>query len=375
MAAAKPGPIDPLLASMIIDNATEYAIFTLDFEGRITSWSRGAERILGYSADEALGQHVSILFLEADRAAGAPEAELARAIDEERAEDTRWHIRKDGEVFWANGMTMRLRDRQALVKVMRDETPSKLAEDQRVLLLNELNHRIKNTLATVQGIVEQTLRGSHVEPEVRETLTERLVALSEAHNVLVDESWAGADLMTIVRKALWPHGGPREDRFAIEGPQVRLSPQQAVAMSLVLHELTTNAIKYGALSVSGGHVSVTWNLAYSEQGERHLTVLWRESNGPPVSSPVRRGFGSRLIDRSFRQTFGGRARLIYEPEGVQCVLEVPLSAPAEIPMLEMPGDPSATVSTRPPGSAVSAPVRSARSGPSTPHPSSPSADP
>jgi PAS domain S-box-containing protein len=334
------GAIDPLLAATIIEGATDYAIFTLDFTGRITSWGAGAERILGYAAEEAIGMDVAILFVEPDRAARRPDEELERAIREGRAEDTRWHVRKNGETFWANGVSMRLEGAPTIVKVMRDETGTKLAEDQRVLLLNELNHRIKNTLATVQSIVEQTLRASDIDPATRHTLTERLVALSEAHNVLVAESWAGADLSTILARALSPYDQLGQPRFELSGPPVRLSPQQAVPMSLVLHELTTNAIKYGALSTAAGRVAITWNLAYDERGARSLTLLWRERGGPLVQPPVRRGFGSRLIDRSFDQSGGGRARLLYEPEGLQCVLELTLSGPEELPILEIRGDPS-----------------------------------
>lgn len=337
---AQAGPIDPSLAAAIVEGATDYAIFTLDFAGRITSWSTGAERMLGYSADEAIGMDFAVLFAEPDRAAGRPAEELERTIRSGRAEDTRWHVRKNGQAFWANGVTMRLAGAPFLVKVMRDETAAKLAEDQRVLLLNELNHRIKNTLATVQSIVEQTLRAAQVDAAVRETLTERLVALSEAHNVLVAESWAGADLATILDRALAPHQRSDGLPFQLRGPAVRLSPQQAVSMSLVVHELTTNAIKYGALSVPAGQVTVTWNLAYDEQGARHLVLLWRESGGPAVRPPTRRGFGSRLIDRSFDQSGGGRARLLYEPDGLRCILELTLSAADELPILEVQGDPS-----------------------------------
>lgn len=333
-----PGVIDPALASIIIEHATEYAIFTMDPDGVITSWSPGAERILGYGPEEALGRNFEMLFGEADQAAGAPAAELERARRQGRAEDTRWHCRKNGARFWANGMTMRLGENSGLVKVMRDETPSKLADDQRVLLLNELNHRIKNTLATVQAIVEQTLRSASVDGGTRESLTDRLVALSEAHNVLVDESWAGADLRTIIERALAPHEAPH--RFQLSGPPTRLSPQQAVSMSLVLHELTTNALKYGALSLAAGVVSISWNNAYNGQGERYLTLLWRESGGPSVAEPRHKGFGTRLIARSFAQASGGRADLNYEAEGVRCVLTMPLSTPDEIPILAVPGDPS-----------------------------------
>jgi PAS domain S-box-containing protein len=150
--------IDEELAHQIIEDATDYAILTLDDQGRITGWSQGAERILGYAAEEAEGMDVGRLFLDADRAAGLHTAELEKALADGRAEDTRWHIRKSGKLFWANGVCMRRRNGDGLLKVMRDETPAKLAEDQRVLLLNDL------TLSAAAELPILAVRG---DPSVR----------------------------------------------------------------------------------------------------------------------------------------------------------------------------------------------------------------
>jgi two-component sensor histidine kinase len=295
---------------------------------------------VGYSAAEAVGMNFTEIFLPSDRSAQLDRVELQRAITEGRAEDTRWHRRKSGDLFWANGVTARIEGTDALLKVMRDETRTKLAEDQRVLLLNELNHRLKNTLSTVQSIVDQTLRSAGVEGTIRQNLTERLLALSEAHNLLVRENWASADLGTIVEGIARPYQGGTS-RFRVEGPPVRLNPHQAVSMSLALHELTTNAIKYGALSTPEGQVTVNWNLAYGADGHRSMTLLWEESGGPPVIKPRRRGFGTRLIDRTFAQS-GGRATLDFDPKGLCCTVTLPLSAPEELPQLDVTADPSQT---------------------------------
>lgn len=324
---------DARLASLIIENALGYAIFTMDLDGQVTTWSRGAEKVLGYSPVEAIGMSFRELFTAPDRLAGADVMELTKAKLHGRAEDTRWHLRKDGARFWGNGMTMGIYEPEltGLMKILRDETPAKLAEDQRVLLLNELNHRIKNTLATVQSITEQTLRAAKVDPLVRRDLNNRLMAVSEAHNVLVDENWAGADLGTIVRQAVAPHDHPPAGRFVVDGPLVWLSPHQAVAIALALHELATNALKYGALSTQDGHVEIGWNLAHDQFGARQINLLWRESGGPPVVEPARTGFGTRLIARTFGQESGGAARIDFRPAGVQCVMSVPLSVPSELP--------------------------------------------
>lgn len=323
-----------------MEDATDYAIFTLDPGGHITSWSPGAERILGYAADEACGMDFGRLFVEADRVAGIPAAELERVLKHGRAEDTRWHVRKDGERFWANGVCMQQRSGRGLVKVLRDETAAKLAEDQRVLLLNELNHRLRNTLVTVQSIVENTLRANNVPSETRDVLAARIVTLAQAHNVLVEQNWAGADLGEIVRQTLVAHEQPGHARIKIDGPPVRLSPAQAVPMTLALHELSTNAVKYGSLSTLHGEVLVTWNLSYEEGGARKLTFAWEESGGPPVSPPTRQGFGARLIGRSFEGNGPGRAVLDYRTTGLRCVIELGLSAAEELPMMSVSGDPS-----------------------------------
>jgi PAS domain S-box-containing protein len=327
---------DPDIAELIVANALDYAIITMDDDGRITSWSPGAERIFGYSAAEAVGMMLRELFVPADIAADADRRELEIAAAEGRAEDSRWHVRKNGEHFWANGVAMALSmgARSGFLKILRDETRLKLADEQRILLLNELNHRIKNTLATVQSIAEQTLRAGDVDPATRENFTNRLLALSEAHNLLVAENWAGADLHAIVGQALAPYGQPDAPRFAIEGPSVRLSPQQAVALSLVLHELATNAVKYGALSVPNGTIAVSWNLAVDGAGRRNLNLLWEENGGPPVCTPEQTGFGTRLIAKSFGRENGGRARLHFNPTGLRCVIELPLSNAEEASLLD-----------------------------------------
>jgi PAS domain S-box-containing protein len=327
---------DPEIAQLVLNNAREYAIMTLDHDGHITSWSAGAEAVFGYAPSEIIGCLSGQLFVPSDLAAQADRLELDVAREHGRAENSRWHQRKDGERFWGNGVLVALTEggHDGFLKIMRDETRTKLADEQRILLLNELNHRIKNTLATVQSIAEQTLRAGKVDAATRANLTSRLIALSEAHNVLVAENWAGADLEGIVSKALAAHRGSAPARFRVEGPPVRLSPQQAVSLSLALHELATNALKYGSLSVETGRVEVTWNFAIDGDGRRYMNLLWLESGGPPVRPPQRTGFGTRLIARTFSAN-DGRATMDYRPEGLRCVIELPLSSPEEVPILDV----------------------------------------
>lgn len=320
---------DSEVGALVIANARDYAIIVMNDDGIIESWSPGAERIFGYVSGEVLGRPAVFLFVPSDVAAGAHGKELATAREQGRAEDSRWHVRKSGQLFWGNGVTMRMDGgRPGFVKIVRDETRNKLAEEQRVLLLNELNHRIRNSLTMVQAIAQQTLRGG-VDPEVKEAFTSRLMALSQAHDVLVQGNWAAADLHAIVDQALGPHMG----RAEVNGPPVRVNPQQAIALSLALHELCTNAVKHGALSTPSGKASVSWNVALDGNGRRSMNLLWAESGGPPVHKPQRSGFGSKLLAKSFAGQSGGVARVDFDPAGVRCVIELPLSGPDETPAL------------------------------------------
>ncbi len=313
------------LATLIVDNLKGYALLTFKPDGTITNWLGDAPGVTGYSREEALAMNLADLFMESDRATGAPRAEIEAALNNGRAEDSRWHQHKDGSPFWANGLTMRLtEDGDTLVKVFRDETPSKLADEHRVLLLNELNHRVKNTLVTVQSVISQALRSAGVAAAIRNDITDRLIALARTHNVLVEKNWAGADFRQLLAGVLTPHDRDPSP-FTLEGPDLRLHPSQAVSLSLALHELTTNAIKYGALSATDGGVSLTWNTAQNGLGVRFLTLLWREHGGPAVSEPNRLGFGSSLIRQTFASQDGAQAHIEFRPGGVECSMVMRLA--------------------------------------------------
>jgi two-component sensor histidine kinase len=194
------------------------------------------------------------------------------------------------------------------------------AEQHQLLLINELNHRVKNTLASVQAIAFQTLKGDVSLPEARARFEARLMALSRAHNLLTSENWGGASLERVVRDAT-EHLAGEGDRFDVSGEPLRLAPRAALALAMALHELGTNAAKYGALSVEGGRIGLSW----TSDGDR-LRLEWREQGGPRVEPPARRGFGSRLIERGLEADLGGRATLTFDPAGVRCEIEASLAA-------------------------------------------------
>ena len=196
----------------------------------------------------------------------------------------------------------------------------KLGEERQRLLINELNHRVKNTLATVQAIAFQTMKGDFSLPEARTRFETRLQALSRAHNLLTERNWEGASLHRVVADATAHLAGER-DRFVVEGEEVWVAPRSALALSLALHELGTNAAKYGALSTHEGEVRISWIVA-----DGRLTLIWQEAGGPEVKVPAGRGFGSRLIERGLGNDLGGTARLAFDPQGVRCTIEASLEA-------------------------------------------------
>jgi PAS domain S-box-containing protein len=206
--------------------------------------------------------------------------------------------------------------------VLLDVSERKRAEERQQLLVNELNHRVKNTLATVQSITSQTLRNAATNADVQGAIESRLIALSRAHDVLTRENWEGASLSEVVAQALEPYGDRAEDRLHLSGPHVRLTPHTALALAMAVQELATNAVKYGALSTPAGAVAITWTVDPGAPAMLHLR--WEESGGPPVEPPARRGFGSRLIERSLAHELEGAVRIAFAPTGVVCTVDAPL---------------------------------------------------
>jgi two-component sensor histidine kinase len=193
------------------------------------------------------------------------------------------------------------------------------------LLINELNHRVKNTLSIIQSIAMQTLRGNLTFPEVRDAFMGRLLALANAHDILTAESWESAELGQVLSQATGMHqeAGLRP-RIILAGPEIHLAPSSAVALAMAAHELATNAVKYGALSNDTGHVDISWGLAASGDAPK-LWLQWAEHGGPAVRLPTRKGFGSRLIERGLAGELNGCARINFDPAGLICFIEAPIA--------------------------------------------------
>ena len=308
----------------IVASSTD-AIISKDLDGTITSWNEGAEHLFGYSAAEMLGQSIMLL-VPPDRY-----SEETQIISRIRSGEHIEHFEtvrqtKDGRAVWVSLTVSPVRDAHGGVigasKIARDMSERRHADEHRKTLIDELNHRVKNTLAVVQAIAAQTLGDGTTMKDARGAFGSRLIALATAHDILTRENWAGADLVDVVAETVKPHVGGI-DRFRIEGTHVRLGPSAALAISMAIHELGTNAAKYGALSTPEGHVDITWEFG-GDSISRRLKLVWSESGGPAVLKPSAKGFGSKMIERALALELNGEVRIDYVATGVVCTIDAPM---------------------------------------------------
>ena len=235
--------------------------------------------------------------------------------------------RADGGVGWTFSRAIPVLDEQGRViewfGAASDVTGRKESEQHLRLVINELNHRVKNNLAMIQAISAQTFRNADDLSKAQASFTARILNLAKANDLLTQEHWVDASLREVILSAVQPHMPQGGDRLVVQGPALRLPTKTALSLSMALHELATNAVKYGAWSNDEGKVSVVWSLRPLPPGQR-LHLEWRESGGPPVSIPTRRGFGSRLIERGLAAELQGDVELQFNPEGLACVVDAPL---------------------------------------------------
>ena len=301
-------------------------ISEIDSNGRILRVNEAICSITGYSREE-LQQSVLFRFSHPDDTDSDRDAfrkQVAGDLDFYSAEKR--FVRKDGRTIWISVRSSSVRDATGqllyVVRVMQDITEAKLAEQRQKLLIDELNHRVKNTLATVQSLAAQTARRAVSPRAFSESFEGRLIALSKAHDQLTMHHWESADLRDLLSGAIAPHSGD-PGRVVLRGEDVRLRPRAVLTLAMAFHELITNAAKYGALSEPAGRVEIRWQLTQDEAGRPLLRIDWHEEGGPAVSAPERRGFGSRLIEEGIAAELGGSARLSYAPEGLRCEIAVP----------------------------------------------------
>ena len=311
-----------LLASIV--ELSHDAIVSKDLDGIIVSWNQAAQRLFGYTADEAVGRSITML-IPPERLDEEPGI-LARVRRGERIEHYETvRRRKDGTLIDISITVSPVKDRSGRIvgasKIARDITERRRAQEQQKLLLNEMKHRVKNTLATAQAIASQSIKSASAED--RAEFNARLQALARAHDLLTPENWSRAPLADVIRTALEPFREKHDTRFVVGGAEgLWLDANKAALLAMGLHELATNAVKYGALSSDDGMVHVHWEAPTPRDTEcSRVRVVWREKGGPPVTPPERKGFGSMLIERALHNELGSAA-IYFAPEGVTCTLEI-----------------------------------------------------
>ncbi|CDZ67181.1 PAS domain S-box [Neorhizobium galegae bv. orientalis] len=284
--------------------------------------------LTGYERDEVLGQGFDTLM--ARGSAPAVLAKLAAIFSVGGDSDLEvCYSRKDGSVFWAAIFISPVRDDHGQVVqhfisfVDLSRHKQELARSR--MFIDELNHRVKNTLATVQSMVSQTLRQTSHPELIREAIESRIFALSRSHDLLSRESWNGAELHDVIAAALAPFRNPSSQRepFVMTGQKVRLPSKATLALGMAFHELATNAVKHGALSGVGGSVLVSW-VVKRTSGDLELNILWQEKDGPAVSLPSRSGFGTRLLEHGVAHELEGTVVLQYREDGVSCAITFPV---------------------------------------------------
>lgn len=441
---------DAELLRLIFESATDFAIFTVDDAGTVTSWNPGAERMLGYAPADILGMSGDAVFTPEDRANAVPAGERSAARLKGRAEDERWHQRKDGSRFWGSGLMMPLKDGIGFVKILRDRTEqhqvqerlreneerfrllatsipqlvfrsrssgqrtwgspewemftglsdsqsrglgwldgiheddrdSTLAawreaqitgeyyiehrvrrakdgeyrwhqtrarpidvdhqpathwvgtsadihelrglKDRQQVLMAELQHRTRNLLALVQSIARQTLQTSNSLDAFAAEFGDRLRAVSRVQRLLEQTDHKAIDMHALVNDELSAHREGEADKVAIRGDIVALPAGSAQTLALALHELATNAVKHGALGQQDGRLSIAWELR-AEGGERRLVLEWLESNVAMSKPPIRKGFGTELIEKALPYQLKAETELRFAADGVRCTIAVPLA--------------------------------------------------
>jgi PAS domain S-box-containing protein len=313
------------LLSAIVE-ASDDAIVSKDLDGIVTSWNSGAQRLFGYSAEEMLGKPITLLIPAHLQSEEPKILERIRRGDRVEHYDT-VRVRKNGEFVDISLSVSPVRDGEGNIvgasKIARDITDRKRAEDRQDLLTREIQHRTKNLFAVVQAVVARSMADKQSVEDAKAAVLSRLQSLAQTHAMLVDTEWQGADIADVVRMEMSPYA----ERTSSGGPNILLNAKAAQNFALALHELATNAVKYGALSNSVGQVQVSWQVL-QENGKDIFSLRWQERGGPPVTAPERKGFGSVVLEQIMAEFVDTRCALAYAPDGVVYELAGSLEAVA-----------------------------------------------
>jgi PAS domain S-box-containing protein len=302
-----------LLASII--ETSNDAIVSKDLDGIVTSWNDGAERVFGYTADEMIGRPIETLF-PPDRSNEETEI-LARVRCGERVDHYETvRRRKDGTTVDISLSVSPIKDAWGSVvgasKIARDISERKRAQQRQELMTREIQHRTKNMFSVVQAVVARSLAGKRTVEEAEKDTLDRLRSLAQTHIMLIEHDWQGGDIAEVVRAEMYPYAG----RVTIEGPSLMLNAKAAQNFALAVHELATNASKYGALSNDAGHVKICWSV-FNSNGHPQFKFVWREEAGPPVMPRHRKGFGTTVLELVMAEYFEMFPRIDFARDGVR----------------------------------------------------------
>jgi PAS domain S-box-containing protein len=312
---------------LVVENARDFAIILSDPDDLITAWFPGAEEIFGWKQDEVLGKPLSFIFTAEDRQSDIPARETAHAIAHGKSPDVRWHATKSGERVFLDGQTIALHNfdgsLQGFLKIAQNLTERKRNEERQSVLLAELQHRVRNVLAMIKALLNRgDLSLSTV--EFRDRLSGRITAMARTQALLTRGAGLGVDLEGMIREELIAQGAGKE-HVSLSGPGITIPPKAAEVLTLAVHELATNATKYGALSQSSSHIKVQWRL--EGQGEQSsLHFQWSEHGVDLVpGAPQRKGFGTELITGRVPYELGGKGEMTLEADGLVCCLSFPIT--------------------------------------------------
>ena len=304
------------------------AVVSLSPDGIIRTWNAAATSVFGYEASEAIGKPVHILCPEGVREAFDKLYASVRSGTIVLADVVRRH--KDGRLIDVSANIAPMYDEAGrlvgISSINRDIAERKARERHIEFLMRELAHRSKNLLAVVQAIAGQTVRYSPSLEEFQARFSQRISAMARTQDLLVGRDWQGASMTELVRAQLAPFTEKACTRIEVSGPELELKPNVVHSLTLALHELATNAAKYGALSVPEGRVAIRWELGEPEGGEQRFRMSWRETNGPPVAPPVKKGFGHVVISEMVASSLRGEVTLDYAPEGLVWSIDMPSSS-------------------------------------------------
>jgi PAS domain S-box-containing protein len=309
---------------LLVESVGDYAIIMLDPKGVVMSWNVGAERITGYTAEEITGQRFSRFYPIEDNANAEQALKTAERVG--RHESEGWRVRKNGTRFWASVVIDAIRDDDGkllgFANVTRDVSERRRMEEHQQLLIAELDHRVKNALASVAIVARRTRETSGSVGEFVSALEGRIQSMANAHGLLSRSHWQGVRLSDLVHGEIAPYAN--EHNTLTSGPDVVLTSRATQTIAIVLHELATNAAKYGAFSSPQGRVAVNWSIPANGKSPGSLKIEWVESGGPTACASPRQGYGTSVIRNLIPHQLDGAVDLTFATEGVRCHIDLPL---------------------------------------------------